>query len=230
MDVLNQVMGVQEASGLWGLSPDRVKGLCQSNKVQCKKVGNSWVLLKEQPNPKQQRLQGGEVLAGYTKREEEEVFLKGAREILSKVYPEFNDGQLWLENRGHFYSVMHGYGIQVAQIMPAQPDKFAENRKLVINREEKKDVQVVAQTEQYILRDIKELVRARVPLNTVETADWIDNRVVSRAGFLENRLTDQANQVDYKWRDNKISVKFKRVNPPKGYDEHDDYITVTRIE
>lgn len=50
---LDQIMGVQEAAKLWGLSPDRVKGLCQASKVEARKIGNSWVLLKDQPNPKQ---------------------------------------------------------------------------------------------------------------------------------------------------------------------------------
>ncbi|MDV6354465.1 helix-turn-helix domain-containing protein [Bacillus thuringiensis] len=49
---LDEVMGVVEAAELWGLSADRIKGLCQANKVICKKIGNSWVLVKDQPNPK----------------------------------------------------------------------------------------------------------------------------------------------------------------------------------
>lgn len=49
---LDEVMGVVEAAELWGLSADRVKGLCQTNKVICRKIGNSWVLVKNQPNPK----------------------------------------------------------------------------------------------------------------------------------------------------------------------------------
>lgn len=49
---LDQIMGVKEAGEMWGLSADRVKGLCQSNEVVAKKIGNSWVLDKNQPNPK----------------------------------------------------------------------------------------------------------------------------------------------------------------------------------
>lgn len=52
MNVLDQIMGVKEAGEMWGLSADRVKGLCQSKEVKCKKIGNSWVLDKNQPNPK----------------------------------------------------------------------------------------------------------------------------------------------------------------------------------
>ncbi|WP_242326068.1 helix-turn-helix domain-containing protein [Bacillus cereus group sp. BfR-BA-01318] len=49
---LSEIMGVVEAAELWGLSAARVKGLCQAGKVKCKKIGNSWVLVKNQPNPK----------------------------------------------------------------------------------------------------------------------------------------------------------------------------------
>ena len=52
MNILDQIMGVREAADMWGLSPDRVKGLCQSGEVKARKIGNSWVLLKDQPNPK----------------------------------------------------------------------------------------------------------------------------------------------------------------------------------
>lgn len=49
---LDLIMGVKEAGELWGLSPDRVKGLCQSGEVVAKKIGNSWILVKDQDNPK----------------------------------------------------------------------------------------------------------------------------------------------------------------------------------
>ncbi|KAA0782577.1 hypothetical protein [Bacillus sp. BB56-3] len=49
---LEHIMGVKEAGEMWGLSADRVKGLCQSGAVIAKKIGNSWVLDKNQPNPK----------------------------------------------------------------------------------------------------------------------------------------------------------------------------------
>lgn len=49
---LDHIMGVKEAGEMWGLSADRVKGLCQSGEVIAKKVGNSWILDKNQPNPK----------------------------------------------------------------------------------------------------------------------------------------------------------------------------------
>ncbi|HHB3507858.1 TPA: hypothetical protein ACORDH_004992 [Bacillus cereus] len=49
---LEHIMGVKEAGEMWGLSADRVKGLCQAGEVIAKKIGNSWVLDKNQPNPK----------------------------------------------------------------------------------------------------------------------------------------------------------------------------------
>ncbi|PFW65306.1 hypothetical protein COL20_01145 [Bacillus sp. AFS075034] len=49
---LEHIMGVNEAGELWGLSADRVKGLCQTGAVSSVKIGNSWVLDKNQPNPK----------------------------------------------------------------------------------------------------------------------------------------------------------------------------------
>lgn len=53
MNILDKIIDVQEASELWGLSPDHVKKLCRDGVVQAKKIGNSWAVLKEQENPKQ---------------------------------------------------------------------------------------------------------------------------------------------------------------------------------
>lgn len=55
MNPLDQIMSVQDASKLWGLSPDRVKGMCQNGEVKAVKIGNSWVLDCNQPNPKKYR-------------------------------------------------------------------------------------------------------------------------------------------------------------------------------
>ncbi|WP_431818742.1 helix-turn-helix domain-containing protein [Bacillus pumilus] len=52
MTVLNKIMGVDEASELWGLSPGYIKNLCANNKIECKKIGKTWIISKEQPNPK----------------------------------------------------------------------------------------------------------------------------------------------------------------------------------
>jgi hypothetical protein len=55
MNILDRIMGVKEAGELWGLSPDRVKGLCQSGEVKAKKIGNSWALDRNQANPRKHR-------------------------------------------------------------------------------------------------------------------------------------------------------------------------------
>lgn len=49
---LDKIMGVGEAATLWGLSPGYIKNLCASGKVEARKIGKTWVLLKDQPNPK----------------------------------------------------------------------------------------------------------------------------------------------------------------------------------
>lgn len=52
MNPLEKIMGVDEASELWGLSPGYIKNLCAAGKVECIKIGKTWVLSREQPNPK----------------------------------------------------------------------------------------------------------------------------------------------------------------------------------
>lgn len=53
MNILDQIISVQEAAEMWGLSPDHVKLLCRTGEVEAKKIGNSWAVLKDQENPKQ---------------------------------------------------------------------------------------------------------------------------------------------------------------------------------
>lgn len=45
---LEQVIGVDEASELWNLSPGYIKNLCAANKIKCKKIGKTWVIDKTQ--------------------------------------------------------------------------------------------------------------------------------------------------------------------------------------
>lgn len=52
MTALDKIMGVDEASELWGLSSGYIKNLCANNKIECKKIGKTWIISKEQPNPK----------------------------------------------------------------------------------------------------------------------------------------------------------------------------------
>ena len=53
MDALNKIMGAAEAAKLWGLSPGHIKNLAANGKIQAVKIGPTWVISKEQPNPKQ---------------------------------------------------------------------------------------------------------------------------------------------------------------------------------
>jgi hypothetical protein len=50
---LDLVMGVEEASAVWDLSPGRIKNICAEGKVPAKKVGRTWIVSKLQPSPKQ---------------------------------------------------------------------------------------------------------------------------------------------------------------------------------
>lgn len=52
MNPLNRIMGVDEASKLWGLAPGYIKNLCKAGKVKSVKIGKTWILDKNQPNPK----------------------------------------------------------------------------------------------------------------------------------------------------------------------------------
>lgn len=53
MKVLEMIMGVKAAGEIWGLSPDQVKRLCRDGKVNAVRIGNTWILEKDQENPKQ---------------------------------------------------------------------------------------------------------------------------------------------------------------------------------
>jgi hypothetical protein len=52
MKILDQVMGVDEASDLWNLSPGHIKNLCAEGKLDARKIGKTWILSKDQKNPK----------------------------------------------------------------------------------------------------------------------------------------------------------------------------------
>jgi len=55
MNLLEQIMGTEEAAKLWGLSQDHIKRLCREGKVKCIRIGNTWILDKNQSNPSQQK-------------------------------------------------------------------------------------------------------------------------------------------------------------------------------
>jgi hypothetical protein len=49
---LENIMGVEEAAERWNSTPGYIKNLCASGKVLAVKIGKTWVLDKNQPNPK----------------------------------------------------------------------------------------------------------------------------------------------------------------------------------
>lgn len=51
-NVLNNIIGVNEAAELWNLSPGTIKNYCASGRIKAKKIGQTWVIDKDQPNPK----------------------------------------------------------------------------------------------------------------------------------------------------------------------------------
>jgi hypothetical protein len=53
VNILEEIMGVEEASELWSLSPGYIKNLCAEERIQARKIGKTWVISKKQPNPKQ---------------------------------------------------------------------------------------------------------------------------------------------------------------------------------
>ncbi|MGM0904214.1 MAG: helix-turn-helix domain-containing protein [Bacillota bacterium] len=50
--MLDNLIGVEEAAKLWGLSPGYIKNLCADGRIIAKKIGNTWVIDKTQDNPK----------------------------------------------------------------------------------------------------------------------------------------------------------------------------------
>jgi hypothetical protein len=52
MSPLDNIMGVEEASEVWELSPAYIKNLCASGKVISRKIGKTWIIDKTQHNPK----------------------------------------------------------------------------------------------------------------------------------------------------------------------------------
>ena len=53
MNPLDAIIDVYEAAERWGLSASHVKKLCRDGMVISKKIGNSYAIVKDQPNPKQ---------------------------------------------------------------------------------------------------------------------------------------------------------------------------------
>jgi Helix-turn-helix domain len=55
MNILDKIMGVEEASETWTLSPGYIKNLCAEGKIQARKIGKTWVISKDQENPKNKK-------------------------------------------------------------------------------------------------------------------------------------------------------------------------------
>lgn len=53
MNILEQIMGTEEAATRWGLTQDHIKRLCREGKVKAVLIGRTWILEKDQPNPAQ---------------------------------------------------------------------------------------------------------------------------------------------------------------------------------
>ncbi|MEK4529906.1 helix-turn-helix domain-containing protein [Paenibacillus sp. FSL H8-0104] len=51
--IMERIMTTEEAAEAWGLSPVRIKHLCSNEKVVARKRGKTWLVYKNQPNPKQ---------------------------------------------------------------------------------------------------------------------------------------------------------------------------------
>lgn len=51
-DCLTQIMSCQDASKTWQLSPHYIKNLCSEGKVKAVQIGKTWIIDKNQPNPK----------------------------------------------------------------------------------------------------------------------------------------------------------------------------------
>ncbi|MCY7486725.1 helix-turn-helix domain-containing protein [Paenibacillus alvei] len=52
---IDRVMGTEEAAERWELSQDHIKRLCRDGKVIAKRIGKTWVLERDQSNPKQEQ-------------------------------------------------------------------------------------------------------------------------------------------------------------------------------
>jgi hypothetical protein len=52
-DIMERIMTTEEAGETWGLSQDRVKRLCGDGTIIARKRGKTWLIYKQQDNPKQ---------------------------------------------------------------------------------------------------------------------------------------------------------------------------------
>gem|GEM_PF-1570682 len=69
-DLLQNLIGVDKAAELWGLSEGYIKNLCAEGKIIAIKIGKTWVMDKRHPNPKKR---GNYCLEGL---EEKKMYMK----------------------------------------------------------------------------------------------------------------------------------------------------------
>jgi len=55
MNCLQQLWSCQDASKEWELSPHYIKNLCKAGKVKAVQIGKTWIIDKNQPNPRKER-------------------------------------------------------------------------------------------------------------------------------------------------------------------------------
>lgn len=53
---LENIADIKQMSEIWGLSESRIKTMCQNGELKAKKLGTTWVVAKNQPNPKKYNL------------------------------------------------------------------------------------------------------------------------------------------------------------------------------
>ena len=50
-DIFDRFMTIEEAADFWDMSAPGVKKYCQQGKIDCRKIGTSWIIDKLQPRP-----------------------------------------------------------------------------------------------------------------------------------------------------------------------------------
>lgn len=52
---LEMIMGVAEASSIWDLEQSTIKKMCRSGKIESVKIGDTWIIRKDEKQPERQR-------------------------------------------------------------------------------------------------------------------------------------------------------------------------------
>lgn len=55
MNPLDHIMGVSQASEIWGVDPSTIKKMCSSGRIPAVKIGDTWILRKDQARPMVQK-------------------------------------------------------------------------------------------------------------------------------------------------------------------------------